>query len=136
MGAVKQFEELHVWQNGQALAKAVFELCGTKALARQYVLADQLKRAALSIPTNIAEGFERGSRTELIQYGYISKGSAGELRSLLAFAYVSALLTKSEYDRFREQCLILSRQLTRFVEHLKKTKDEIKGPKFTLNKKA
>ena len=134
MATVRQFEDLHVWQTGQALAKEIFALCLTKRFAKEYVLTDQLRRAALSIPTNIAEGFERGTRSELIHYCYIAKGSAGELRSLLAFAFDAAFLSPADYEHLREMSLSLSRQLTRFAEHLKRTQQEIKGVKFTIPK--
>ena len=78
-----RFEEVPVWQDAIKLAKAVYALRASPELARKWSLCDQLERAAVSISNNIAEGFERGSIKELINYIFIARGSAGEVRSML-----------------------------------------------------
>lgn len=118
------------------MAQAIFMLCKTKPFAREYVLADQLRRAAVSIPANIAEGFERGTRPELIHFCYVARGSAGELRSHLALAVDTNLISQVDYERLREECLSLSRKVTRFIDHLKRTQDDFKGIKFVIPTKG
>ncbi len=77
-----RFEEVPVWKDAVKLARDVFEITRQECFRHQYGLVDQLVRAPLSISNNIAEGFERGTVRELIQFIYYAKGSAGEVRSM------------------------------------------------------
>jgi four helix bundle protein len=79
----KRFEDLPVWNSAIDLAVAVFALTSTPQFKSHYGLKDQLERAAVSVSNNIAEGFERGTNNELLMFLYISRGSAGEVRSML-----------------------------------------------------
>jgi len=100
-GNGQTFEDLLVWQKGMDLVTDVYGICRVDPLSRDFGLRDQLQRAAVSIPANIAEGYERGSRKEYIQFLVIAKGSAGELRCLLQVAQ------RLEYlDQNRSQELI------------------------------
>lgn len=83
---VRSFEDLIVWQMGIELVKRVYLLTATGSLSKDFGLRDQIRRASVSVPTNIAEGFERGSRKEYLQFLNFAKGSAGEVRSLLRVA--------------------------------------------------
>jgi len=78
----KSFEEIPVWRDSIDLARRVFLLSEDAAFRHQGDIANQLQRAALSVPSNIAEGFERGTIPELLQFIYFAKGSAGEVRSI------------------------------------------------------
>src|ERR1051325_4146728 len=84
---IRTFEDLLVWQKGIALVKEVYIATSDGALRRDFGLRDQIRRAAVSIPTNIAEGFERSSRKEYLLFLNIAKGLAGELRSLIRVAF-------------------------------------------------
>ena len=79
----KRFEELPVWQASIELALATYAITAQPPFRRQHSLRDQFERAALSVSNNIAEGFERGANQELLTFLYISRGSAGEVRSML-----------------------------------------------------
>lgn len=79
----ERFEELPVWQAATDLAVKVFNWSAHSWFRGKGDLANQIQRAALSISNNIAEGFERGSTNELLQFIYIARGSAGEVRSML-----------------------------------------------------
>ncbi len=78
-----RFEELPVWKAAIELAVEIYHLTGGPAFKGQYSLRDQLERAAVSVSNNIAEGFERGTTQELLTFLYISRGSCGEVRSML-----------------------------------------------------
>ena len=78
-----RFEELPVWQDAIELAVRIFELTARPQFKGYYSLKDQLERAGVSVSNNIAEGFERGTTQETLTFLYISKGSAGETRSVL-----------------------------------------------------
>jgi four helix bundle protein len=82
----QRFEDLPVWQAAAQLFELTDELLECSPPRMRYSFKDQLARAALSVSNNIAEGFERGSTKELLQFIYIARGSAGEVRSMLALA--------------------------------------------------
>ena len=77
-----RFEEIPVWQDAIPLAQAVFRLTRMDVFRHHWGLVDQLQRAAVSVSNNIAEGFERATVRELLQFIYYAKGSAGEVRSM------------------------------------------------------
>ena len=95
---IESFEELRVWQKGIELVKLVYLLTKDGDLSKDFGLRDQLRRASVSIPTNIAEGFERYSRKEYVYFLNIAKGSAGEVRSLLRVALEVGYLEQSKYN--------------------------------------
>ena len=78
-----RFEDLPVWNTAIELAVQVYELTSKPQFNSRYSLKDQLERAAVSVSNNIAEGFERGTNNELLAFLYISRGSAGEVRSMI-----------------------------------------------------
>ena len=86
LGEVRGFESLLVWQKSMDMVCKVYQICNHGSLAKDWGLRDQLQRAAVSIPANIAEGYERRSRKEYQQFLGIAKGSAGELRCLVQIA--------------------------------------------------
>ena len=86
MATFKRFEELPAWNAATDLAVATFKLTEAPSFRFKGDLVNQLRRAALSVANNIAEGFERGTTAELVTFLYISRGSAGEVRSMLRFA--------------------------------------------------
>jgi four helix bundle protein len=122
-----RFQELPVWQDGVALCERIFALTADKAFAYQGDLANQLQRAALSICNNIAEGFERGSTSELLAFLYYARGSAGEVRSMLLLLdrMPRFLHLKSEISNLRSLSESASRQLRAWAAQLQET--PIKG---------
>ena len=130
MGTVKRFEELHVYADAMDLAVEVHKICKDEAFSREYALVNQVKRAALSIASNIAEGYERGARKEFIQFCHIAKGSCGELRSHLTYANRVGILSAACFQRLCEKCLKESRLLHNFIDYLKKTEKTTQGDKF------
>ncbi len=105
---IETFENLRVWQKGIELVKQIYLMTKEGELSRDFGLRDQLRRAAVSIPTNIAvrgasrrEGFERCSRKEYLNFLNIAKGSAGEVRSLLRVALEVGYLEQPTYTPIR-----------------------------------
>jgi four helix bundle protein len=100
---VGRFEDLVAWQKGMDLAVRVHELSRHGDFARDFVLRDQINRSAISVPANVAEGYERGSRAEFHRFLMIAKGSCGETRTHLylaqRFGYVD---TETATDALRE----------------------------------
>ena len=127
MASYKQFEDLPVWQTATDLAAVIFELTGHEAFKYRGDLVNQIRRAALSISNNIAEGFERGSTPDLIYFLYIARGSCGETRSMLRFAPKLGGMEKERVaiDHAADFCSRVSRQLYGWIEALKNS--DIKG---------
>jgi four helix bundle protein len=94
----ERFEDLPVWQAALDLALRVYRLTRDRFFSQPGDLRDQLRRAALSVSNNIAEGFERGSTAELLAFLYIARGSAAEARSMLCFVERSGA---AEHLRFQ-----------------------------------
>jgi four helix bundle protein len=117
---IRTFEDLVVWQRAIAFVKHVYLITEEGGLKRDFGLKDQLRRAAVSIPTNIAEGFERSSRKEYLLFLNIAKGSAGEVRSLCRVALDVGYLKPATYDQLRETALIISRSLFNQIESIKR----------------
>ena len=122
MATVLRFEDLKVWQEAKSLVKAIYLLTGKGAAGRDFGFRDQLRRAAVSVMSNIAEGFERGTNKEFVQYLYIAKGSAGEVRSLLWVAMEVGYLPASDFKTLCESSLSLSRRLSTFIKYLQSRK--------------
>ena len=116
---IENFEDLLVWQKGMELAKQIYLLTAEGKLHRDFGLRDQLQRAAVSIPTNIAEGFERSSRREYLRFLHIAKGSAGEVRSLLHVALEIGFIDRARYDHLHAMVLELSRYLSNQIRSLR-----------------
>ena len=117
---IRTFEDLIVWQGAIALVKQIYVVTDEGDLRRDFGLKDQIRRAAVSIPTNIAEGFERSSRKEYLQFLNIAKGSAGEVRSLSRVALDVGYLKQSTYDDLRLAALAISRSLYNQMEAIRR----------------
>jgi len=84
---VERFEDLIAWQKARILVRTIYRVSSRRPFARDFALCDQIRRSAISIPSNIAEGFERAWRAEFHQFLSIAKASCGELRTQLYIAY-------------------------------------------------
>ena len=118
MTTVTRFEELDVWQNAKELASLIYRLSNSGTFARDFGLRDQMRRAAVSIMSNIAEGFESLTQVMFIQYLARAKGSAGEFRSQLYIALEQEYVTKEEFQSALSLAETCSRQLARFMRYL------------------
>jgi four helix bundle protein len=128
------FEELPVWNAAITFALDVFQFTEMADFRGLGDTKNQLERAALSISNNIAEGFERGSTTELINFLYIARGSAGESRSMLRICERQKRFSdlRSEISNLIGMAVNISKQLHGWLESLKNS--EIKGVKFLTDK--
>jgi four helix bundle protein len=118
---VRSFEDLMVWQKGIELVKKVYLLTASGALQRDFGLRDQIRRASVSIPTNIAEGFERASRKEYLHFLNIAKGSAGEVRSLIRVGLEVGYLDCPTHDELRREATTLSAYLFNQIKAIRET---------------
>jgi four helix bundle protein len=105
------FRDLRVWQLAKALAVEIYELTGAGPLSRDFGLRDQMRRAAVSIPSNIAEGDERDTNKESVRFLYIAKGSLAELRTQLEIARDVGALSSESHDVLEAKCAEIGRML-------------------------
>jgi four helix bundle protein len=102
---VKYFEDLEVWKEARHLTREVYRITSDSKFSKDFGLSNQSQRAAVSIMSNIAEGFERGGNPEFIQFLYVAKGSCGEARSQL---YVHSIRDTSGQKNARKWSNLLS----------------------------
>ena len=127
MASYKSFEDLPVWNLAADLGAFVFQWTTRPEFRGKGDLANQMQRATLSISNNVAEGFERGTTSELLNFIYIARGSAGEVRSMLAVMQRMQGMDdlKSEISNLKSQFENVSRQLRGWANSLQNS--EIKG---------
>jgi four helix bundle protein len=130
----ERFEQLPVWQASIELSLATYAITAQPAFRRQRSLRDQLERAALSVSNNIAEGFERGTNQELLTFLYISRGSAGEVRSMLCLIERMPAFSdlESEILNLKSRTESISRQLGAWIRTLRDS--DLKGQRYVTEK--
>ncbi|MCL2415046.1 MAG: four helix bundle protein [Bacteroidales bacterium] len=111
------FEDLDIWKEGMRLALQIYKTVKT---CKDFGFKDQVQRAAISIPSNISEGFERQTNKEFIQFLYIAKGSCGELRTQIYLGHQLEYINKKDYNAMLEKTKSLSSMLSSFIKARKK----------------
>ncbi len=125
MSTIKTFDELEVWKVSRDICREIGEIIDAGYLRSNYRLINQIEGSSGSIMDNIAEGFERGTRAEFIQFLGYSKGSCGELRSQLMRLYDRKYINKEKFDELYLKSIIISSMLQKFIMYLQKS--EIEG---------
>jgi four helix bundle protein len=115
---IERFEDIEAWQKARELTRQIYDASNDGPFARDFGLRDQIRRASVSIMSNIAEGFERGTNKEFIQFLYIAKGSSGEVRSQLYVAFDLGYIDKNTFETIRSELLSISRQISGFIQYL------------------
>lgn len=110
------FRDLIVWQKAKALAVKVYLRTGQGAFAKDFGLRDQIRRAAVSVPSNIAEGDERDTNRDSVRFLYIAKGSLAELITQLEIAREIGYLDEAELDEFDATCSEIARMLGSLIK--------------------
>ena len=118
MATIKRFEEIRAWQTARALCKEIYALSGQGTFGRDYGLRDQMRRAAVSVLSNIAEGFESATTPLFLNYLGRAKASAGELRAQLYVALDAGYITADQFTTLRDTTEKASGQLSRFIAYL------------------
>lgn len=115
----KAFEDLQVWQDTRKFVSSIYELTYSVKFSKDYGLKEQIQRASVSIMNNISEGFERDSSREFIKFLKISKGSAGEVRSMLYVALDLKYITNAEFELAYKAAINIITQLANFIKYLR-----------------
>ena len=130
--AVKNFEDLNVWKQARQLTQEVYRLTKTETFFKDFGLRDQIRRAAISVMSNIAEGFERGGNQEFVQFLYVAKASCGEVRSQLYVALDQGYATLNDSEKLLQLFRRLSGMISNLITYLRKS--DMKGEKFIRSK--
>jgi four helix bundle protein len=118
MGTIRRFEEIEAWQTARQLTKTVYDLTAGGDFSRDFGLKDQMRRAAVSIMSNIAEGFESRTSGLFLELLGRAKGSAGELRAQFYVAQDAGYVTPAQFQALQDQCEKCSSQISRFMAYL------------------
>jgi four helix bundle protein len=120
---INKFEDIIAWQLGREIAGIVYELTKRQAVRRDLGFVDQVRRAAVSVMSNIAEGYERSSNREFVKFLFIARGSMGEVRSLVYVAKDQGYIDELLYEDISGKCRKCSVMIWRFVQKLKEHQD-------------
>ena len=131
---IKNFEDLEIWKDARALTRAIYQLTKDPKFSKDFGLRDQIQRAAVSILSNIAEGFERGGNQEFIQFLYVAKGSCGEVRSQLYVAMDQGYVDPKLVDDLLTSLKRLSIMIKHLIDHLKQS--GMRGPKYSHSSRS
>jgi len=128
MSKIERFEDLEVWKMAMECANLIYDITSIGKFSQDYVLRDQIRRAGVSIFSNIAEGFERDGNKEFCNFLTIAKGSCGEARAQAEFAFRRNYISEDEYKLVSEKLIQTSRQISGFRNYLRQS--EMKGRKI------
>lgn len=118
---ITKFEDLKCWQEARKLRKMISEITKKPLIRRDYVFCDQIKRASLSIMSNIAEGFESNTDKEFINFLNYARRSCGEVRSHLYAALDDSYINESEFKEIYNQASTSGKLISGFISYLRKS---------------
>ena len=118
VATIQKFEELEAWRTARQLTRWIYRLCAAGPLERDFGLKDQMRRAAVSIMSNIAEGFDSRTKPMFVEFLGRAKASAGELRAQTYVALDVGYLTDSESERLLDEIDKCSRQIGRLMAYV------------------
>jgi four helix bundle protein len=110
-----KFQDLKVWQRAKDLAVYLYRLTGKGAFAKDYSLRDQIRRAGVSIPSNIAEGDELSTDKQSIRHFYIAKGSSAEVLTQTIISLEIGYIDKKNFKYIEKECKAISGMLMRLI---------------------
>ena len=128
MSTIQKFEDLKVWQKAREVNLEIYKLSNKGSFSKDFGLRDQIRRASVSILSNVAEGFERNGNKEFNQFLSIAKASAAEVRAQLYVAKDLEYISNDEFTEVVNGLIEVSKMLSGLMSYLKTT--EIKGSKF------
>ena len=118
---ITRFEDLECWQEARNIVNGVYRLCRLTGLKSDFSLVDQIKRAAISLMANIAEGFSRKGNREFAQFLFIAKASAAELQSHLYVALDQKYIDENEFKGLYEELDKVQRKISNLIKYLRST---------------
>ena len=128
MATIKKFEEIVAWQAARRLAAVVYGLCKKGPLAKDPGMRNQIQRAAVSVGSNIAEGFERSGNKEFSQFLWVAKGSSGEVASQLYTILDAGYITEEEFSAAYNSARKCSYLIYQLLQAIKKS--PVRGERY------
>jgi four helix bundle protein len=128
MTRITRFEDIDAWQKARELTRRVYEVSSEGQFSRDFALRDQIRRVAVSVLSNIAEGFERDGNREFRQFLSQAKGSAGEVRAQLYVALDAAFISQVQFDELFRLATETGRLIAGFIRYLEQS--SLSGTKF------
>jgi four helix bundle protein len=128
MAKIEKFEDIIAWQKALELSTLVYKMTNKEKFSKDFGLKDQIRRASVSVVSNIAEGFERESNNQFIYFLIIAKGSAGELRSQIYIAKNQEYITNEEFEILNSKVIEVGKTIGGFVSYLRSQKSK---PQFS-----
>ena len=119
---ILRFEELEVWKLTRKFVTRIYEITNNDNFKKDFALRDQIRKASISIISNISEGFERQSNLEFIRFLYIAKASAGETRAQLYIASDLKYIDKKDFELLISESEKISKSISGFIKYLKTVK--------------
>ncbi len=129
MATFRTFEEIEAWQQARELTKLVYQTSGSGAFGRDFSLRDQIRRAAVSVMSNIAEGFGRGGAREFVQFLSVARGSSSEIGDQLYVALDQGYLSRACFERLQAQVTRTGSVLSGLMRYLRA--GTIRGSKYS-----
>jgi four helix bundle protein len=123
MATIKQFEDIEVWQQSMSLCTDIYKITNNDRFTKDYGLKDQIRRSAISVPSNIAEGFERNGKKQFTYFLTIAKASCGEIRTQLTIAHNLNYLELYDFNLILEKCINTSKQIAGLIKYLNRLQD-------------
>jgi four helix bundle protein len=117
---IGKFKELKVWKQSKDLAVSIYRLTEEGAFIKDFGLKDQIRRASVSIPSNIAEGDNLDTDKQSVRHFYIARGSVAELRTQLVIGMEIGYLKEDQYNRLERECEQISAMLTSLIKYRSK----------------
>jgi four helix bundle protein len=117
---VTKVEDFEIWKESIELVVLVYNLIKNTDLKRDFVLSEQIKKSVISIPSNIAEGFERNNNNEFKHFLNIAKGSIGELRTQIYISLRLELINKPQFNKLNNKIIRLSSKISNLITYLRK----------------
>ena len=121
MAKFERFEDVEAWRAARELSRAVYQITSDGQFARDFGLRDQIRRAAVSVLSNIAEGFEREGNKEFLQFLSMAKGSCGEVRAQLYVALDQQYINQAQFDSISNKALSISQMLSGLIRYLRQS---------------
>ena len=125
---IRKFEDIESWKKARRLTNEIYQITGTGRFARDFGLRDQIRRASISMLSNIAEGFERGGDKEFLQFLAMAKGSGGEVRAQLYVALDQGYLAQDVFDVLTMNTVEIGQLISGFMKYL--SNSELRGSKY------
>ncbi len=123
MAKIEKFEDIIAWQKALELSDLVYAHTNNSFFSKDYGLKDQIRRASVSVISNIAEGFERESNNQFVYFLTIAKASAGELRAQLYVAKNQKYISDEEFKIILNKVLEVSKTISGFISYLRSIKN-------------